>query len=309
MQGRTLWELKVFCAVIERHSFVTAARTLGISPSSATRTVQALETQLGMALLQRSQKRVALTSAGEVYYDHARRILAMQAEAEESMAELEKTPKGWIRFSAPEIGSRHFFPAQIARLAARFPDVQIDVQYSDALLDPIQEKLDFAIRGAYPAPSDLIGYPLWEYDRILCAAPAYVEQAGMPQAPEHLADHQLVLHTAPRILKDWHFASGERTVRLHMRAAHRVNTGNGLLELVLAGAGIGRIASWVAGPYLESGALVRVCAAYTLVSASGQPAQMHAVYGGRSLPRRTRMFLDALRQAARQAGYRKVRAP
>jgi DNA-binding transcriptional LysR family regulator len=307
MQGRTLWELKVFCAVIERHSFVTAARSLGISPSSATRTVQALETQLGVPLLQRSQKRVALTAAGEVYYDHAQRILAVQAEAEESMAELENMPKGWIRFSAPEIGSRHFFPAQIARLAARFPEVQIDVLYADALVDPIQEKLDFAIRGAYPAPSDLIGYPLWEYDRILCAAPAYVGQAGMPQEPEEVAEHRLVQHTAPRILKDWHFASAARTVRLHMRAAHRVNTGNGLLELVLAGAGIGRIASWVAAPYLDSGALVRVCPAYTVVSGSGQPAQMHAVYGGRSLPRRTRMFLDALRQGARQAGFRKAR--
>lgn len=304
MQGRTLWELKVFCAVIERHSFVTAARMLGISPSSATRAVQALETQLGMALLQRSQKRVALTAAGDVYYDYARRILDMQAEAEESLADVQETPKGWIRFSAPEIGSRHFFPAQIARLAARFPDVQIDVLYSDALVDPIQEKLDFAIRGAFPAPSDLLGYPLWEYDRLLCAAPGYVEQWGSPAEPEHLAEHRLVQHIAPRILKDWHFASAQRSVRVHMRAAHRVNTGNGLLELVLAGAGIGRVASWVAAPYLQSGALVRVCPAYVVVSASGQPAQMHAVYGSRGLPKRTRMFLDALRVAARQQGFR-----
>jgi DNA-binding transcriptional LysR family regulator len=305
MQGRTLWELKVFCAVIERNSFVTAARMLAISPSSATRTVQALETQLGMALLQRSQKRVALTAAGEVYYDYARRMLAMQAEAEEALADVQDTPKGWIRFSAPDIGSRHFFPAQIARLAERFPDVQIDVLYTDAQVDPIQETLDFAIRGAYPADSDLLAYPLWEYDRILCASPAYAARAGLPREPEQLAEHPLVQHVAPRVLKDWHFASATRTVRLHMRAAHRVNTGNGLLELVLAGAGVGRLASWVAAPYLQSGALVRACPAYTVVSASGQPAQMHAVYGSRSLPRRTRVFLDALRQAARQAKFRR----
>ena len=308
MHGKTQWELKVYCAVVEKQSFLAAARMHGMTTSSTTRTIQALEEQLGTALLQRSQKRVSLTAAGEVYYDYARRILEVQAEAEESIADVQNEAKGWIRFSAPEICSRHFLPLQLARLAREFPDVQIDVLYTDAAVDPIQEKLDFAIRGAYPASSDLIGYPLWEYDRILCAAPSYIEQFGMPTEPEHLKEHQLVLHTAPRILKDWHFASRTRTARMHMHASHRVNTGSGLLEMVAAGMGIGRLASWVSGPYLERGDLVRVCPDYSVVSSSGQHAQMHAVYSSRGLPKRTRMFLESLRQAALQAGFRQAGA-
>ena len=306
MQGRTQWELKIFCAVVERQSFVAAARTLGVSPSAATRSVQALEQQLGAPLLQRSQKRVSLTTAGEVYYEHARRMLEVHAEAEEALANLHNEARGWIRFAAPEICSRFFFPAQLAALAREFPDVQIDVLYTDASVDPVQEKLDFAIRGAYPASSDLIGYPLWEYDRILCASPAYVGLAGLAIEPEQLTAHRLILHTAPRILKDWHFASATRTVRLHMHAWHRVNTGSGLLELVVAGAGIGRLASWVAQPYLQTGALVRVCPGYSLVSASGQAAQMHAVYSAPGLPRRSKVILGKLRSAALAAGLRKV---
>src|SRR5450830_194452 len=186
MQGRTQWDLRIFCSVVDRQSFVAAARMLGISPSAATRSVQALEEQLGTTLLQRSQKRVSLTAAGEVYYDHAKRMLEVHAEAEEALANLHNEAKGWIRFSAPEICSRFFFPTQLATLAREFPDLQIDVLYTDVVVDPIQEKLDFAIRGAYPASSDLIGYPLWEYDRILCAAPAYIDKAGLALEPEQL---------------------------------------------------------------------------------------------------------------------------
>jgi DNA-binding transcriptional LysR family regulator len=301
MQGRTQWELRIFCAVTERQSFVAAARALGISPSAATRSIQALEEQLGTALLQRSQKRVSLTAAGEVYYDFAQRILEQQTRAEESIADLQNAAKGWIRFSAPEICSRRFFPQQLSRLAHEFPDVQFDVQYTDALLDPVQEQLDFAIRGAFPVDSELIGYPLWEYDRILCAAPDYIRRYGLAEEPEQLHAHQLILHTAPRILKDWYFASASQTIRMHMRPSHRVNTGTGLLEMTMAGMGVGRLASWVARSYLESGELVRVCPAYRIVSATGQAAQMHAVYSARSLSKRTRLLLEKLRAAAREA--------
>ncbi len=309
MQGRTLWELKVFCAVVEKCSFVTAARAMGISPSSTTRTVQTLEEQLGVQLLQRSHKLLSLTGAGEIYYDFAKRMLEVQSEAEEEISNLQSDAKGWIRFSAPEICSRFFLPQQIGILSRQFPDIRIDVLYTDVVVDPIEEKLDFSIRGAYPAASELIGYRLWQYERVLCASPGYVEQHGLPQEPEELALHTMVLHTAPRILKDWYFQSAARTVRMHMHAAHRVNTGSGLYETVCSGLGVGRLAGWVAQPAIKAGTLVRVCPAYRLVSSSGHSPQMHAVYGSRGLPRRTKVFLDALRTAAIRQGFERQEGP
>ena len=303
MQGRTLWDLKVFCAVVEKQSFVTAARLMGISPSSATRTLQSLEEQLGVQLLQRSHKLPGLTGAGEIYYDFAKKMLEVQADAEEEIASLQSDPKGWIRFSAPEICSRFFLPEQIGILTRDFPGIRIDVLYTDVIIDPIQENLNFAIRGAYPASSELIGYPLWEYDRILCASPRYIEQHGTPMEPEDLNGHAMALHTAPRILKDWYFKSGLRTVRMRMQAAHRVNTGSGLYELVCAGIGIGRLPSWVAQPAIKAGTLVRVCPDYRLVSSAGQNPQMHAVYGSKGLPRRTKVLLDALRTIGMRQGF------
>jgi DNA-binding transcriptional LysR family regulator len=302
-QGKTLWELKVFCAVVDKHSFVTAARTMGISPSSATRTVQTLEEQLGIQLLARSHKLLSLTGAGEIYYDFARKMLEVQAEAEEEISNLQSDPKGWIRFSAPEICSGFFLPEQIGTLSRQFPDIRIDALYTDVVVDPIEENLDFSIRGAYPAASELIGYHLWHYERVLCASPDYVKRHGLPQEPEELTLHTMVLHTAPRILKDWYFQSAARTVRMHMQPAHRVSTGSGLYEMVCSGLGVGRLAGWAAQPAIEAGTLVRVCPAYRLVSSSGHNPQMHAVYGSRGLPRRTKVFLDALRAAAIQQGF------
>lgn len=302
-QGKTLWELKVFCAVVEKHSFVTAARTMGISPSSATRTVQTLEEQLGIQLLARSHKLLSLTGAGEIYYDFARKMLEVQAEAEEEISNLQSDPKGWIRFSAPDICSRFFLPEQIGTLTRQFPDIRIDALYTDVVVDPIEENLDFSIRGAFPAASELIGYHLWHYERVLCASPDYVKRRGLPQEPEELPAHTMVLHTAPRILKDWYFQSAARTVRMHVQPAHRVSTGSGLYEMLCSGLGVGRLASWAAQSAIEAGTLVRVCPAYRLVSSSGHSPQMHAVYGSRGLPRRTKVFLDALRAAAIRQGF------
>ncbi|WP_211444226.1 LysR family transcriptional regulator [Collimonas humicola] len=303
MQGRTLWELKVFCAVVEKHSFVTAARVMGISPSSATRTVQALETQLGVQLLQRSHKLLSLSAAGELYYESAKKMLEVQAEAENEIAGLQSGATGSIRFSAPEIFSRFFLPEQIATLAQDFPDIRIDVLYTDIMVDPIQENLDFSIRGAYPLSSELIGYPLWDYDRILCASPAYIAKHGAPDEPEDLSRHAIVLHTAPRILKDWYFKSAARTLRMHMPATHRVSSGTGLYGLIRAGMGIGRLAAWVAKPAIESGELVHLCPAYRMVSSSGKNPQMHAVYGAKGLPRRAKMLLEVLRTKGLELGF------
>jgi DNA-binding transcriptional LysR family regulator len=303
MQGRALWELKVFCAVVEKHSFVTAARIMGISPSAATRTVQSLETQLGVQLLQRSHKLLRLSGAGELYYESAKKMLEVQTEVEDEIGNLQSGATGSIRFSAPEIFSRFFLPEQIGILAQDFPDMRIDVLYTDVVVDPIQENLDFSIRGAYPTSSELIGYPLWDYDRILCASPAYIGKHGAPNEPEDLSGHAIVLHTAPRILKDWYFKSDARTLRMHMPATHRVSSGTGLYELIRAGMGIGRLAAWVAKPAIDSGELVHICPAYQLVSSSGRSPQMHAVYGAKGLPGRAKMLLEVLRTKGLEQGF------
>lgn len=290
-----LWELQAFCAVVERQSFVAAARMLGRSPSAVTRAVQALEEKLGHELLKRSHKLVGVTDAGDAYYAYASQLIALQSEAEEKLAGVVAKPEGWIRFAAPEVLALRLLPEVIARFGEAYPDVQIDVHYVDELVDPIKENLDFAIRGAFPQSSELRAFPLWQYTRHLYASPAYIARRGLPDAPQALGQHDFIIHTAPRILKDWFLRKGDESYRLNPQPRHRMSSGIAVYQAALSGAGIARLADWLCRPAELSQQLIKLCPEWRLTSSSGIDPQMHAVYAGERLSRRARLFLEALR--------------
>ena len=296
MERGALWEYQVFCAVAERQSFVLAARALGASPSAVTRAVQSLERQVGTQLLSRSKSSVVLTPQGESYFQSTRELLRLEERARDALRDVQGGAQGRLRFSAPDLLGVVLLPAVLRRYSDAHPGVSIDILYTDKWVDPIAEGLDFAIRGGFPASSDLLGAHLWPYERMLCASPGYVARMGLPREPADLAAHRLLTHTGPRVLKDWHLRDADRIVRLHARPAVRVSSGSGLMAMVLQGMGIARLADWAALPEIERGTLVRVCPAYTVTSAQGAAPQMHAVYASRSLPVRARAMLAAIRE-------------
>ncbi|UTH73212.1 LysR family transcriptional regulator [Chromobacterium sp. IIBBL 290-4] len=300
---KSLWSLRVFCAVVEQKSFVAAARQLGTSPSSATRILQTLEEELGASLLARSSKQVQLTAAGEAYYPTARQMLDLQQQAEDELSQQVGSPRGLLRFSAPETLGRALLPKVLADLADEHPGLRFEAQYSDAILEPIHDKLDFSIRGAFPSSSELIGYPLWNYRRHLYASPRYIARHGAPQTPDELPRHRVFIHSAPRVLKAWNFVSRERSISLNLSAWHRSNSGNGVLDALRAGMGIGRLGDWLAEPLVEQGELVRLRPDYRIVSSRGDDPQMHAVFASRDIPRKARLLLEALRLEARARGF------
>lgn len=300
-----LREIQAFVSVAHRRSFVAAARALGRSPSAVTRAVQTLEDNSGCKLLNRNASAVTLTEAGERLLPHAERLLDVQRDAAEELAALSGSAEGWVRFAAPQLLGEHVLPGVLARFSQRHPRVTLDVHYSDAAMDPLQGKLDFVIRGAFPQSSELVGYPLWRYRRHLYASPTYVARAGMPEQPEQLQAHALILHTAPRILKAWHFCRDDQIISLRPHPRLRLGSGDAVYHSALAGAGIARLADWVAETQVKAGRLVRVCPDYRLTSSTGQDPQMHAVYPSGELPARVRELLHALRKAGEGAPDRK----
>lgn len=296
MSLKLMWEIRAFCTVVDKHSFIHAARMLGRSPSAVTRAIQHLELAVGAELILRTHKQLTLTAAGECYYAFAKQLLATQAAAEDQLAELGNSPQGWVRISAPEILALGFLPKTVARFSRDYPNVQIDIRFSDKSIDLIQETLDFSIRGSFPQSSELIGYRLWDYRRYLYAAPDYLARMGTPSEPEELARHDVIIHTAPRILRDWHFVSPARTLSHTIKPRHRFTSGIATFQSALEGAGIARLASWLAEPEVAAGRLVRVCADYRLASSKGLDPSIHAVYGSPRLSKGARLFLEAIRQ-------------
>ncbi|WP_194788447.1 LysR family transcriptional regulator [Pseudomonas sp. UFMG81] len=297
-----LREIQAFVSVAHKRSFVSAARALGRSPSAVTRAVQALEDNCGTKLLIRNASAVALSEAGERLLPHAERLLDVQRDAADELAALTGSAKGWIRLAAPEVLAQQVLPQVLAEFSRRHPQVTLDVQFSDQALDPLQGKLDFVIRGAFPQSSELIGYPLWAYRRHLYASPGYLAREGTPEGLEDLQRHALILHTAPRILKAWHFCRAGHITSLRPQPRLRLGSGVAVVRSTLAGAGIARLADWLAEPEVRAGRLVRVCPEYHLTSSSGQDPQMHAVYPAGDVPARVRELLQALRAARPDEG-------
>jgi DNA-binding transcriptional LysR family regulator len=292
-----LREIQAFVSVAHKRSFVSAARALGRSPSAVTRAVQALEDNSGAKLFNRNASAVTLTEAGERLLRHAERLLDVQRDAAEELAALTGSAQGWIRLAAPEILAQRVLPEVLAAFSRRHPQVTLDAQFSDQSLDPLQGKFDFVIRGAFPQSSELIGYPLWRYRRHLYASPRYLADTGAPQALDDLEQHALILHTAPRILKAWHFCREGHLVSLRPQPRLRLGSGVAVLQATLAGAGIARLADWLGEPEVRAGRLVRVCPEYHLTSSTGEDPQMHAVYPAGDVPAKVRELLQALREA------------
>ncbi|QVM93465.1 LysR family transcriptional regulator [Pseudomonas entomophila] len=292
-----LREIQAFVSVAHKRSFISAARSLGRSPSAVTRAVQALEDNTGAKLFNRSASAVSLTEAGERLLPHAERLLDVQRDAADELAALTGSAQGWIRLAAPEVLAQHVLPSVLAEFSQRHPKVTLDVQFGDQALDPLQGKFDFVIRGAFPQSSELIGYPLWAYRRHLYASPRYLASVGTPTTLDELERHALILHTAPRILKAWHFCRDGQITSLRPQPRLRLGSGVAVLHSTLAGAGIARLADWLAEPHEQAGRLVKICPDYHLTSSSGHDPQMHAVYPAGNMPARVRELLQALREA------------
>lgn len=298
LESLRIAELAAFCLVAEKRSFVDAARALGATPSSTTRAVQAVEALVGQELVSRTRRAVALTPAGESYYEIAKAALRQLQAGTEAVSRAGLELRGWVRFSAPAVFSTFFLPDLLADIAGQHENLRLDVSYTDARVDPAQAGLDFAIRGAFPGDSDLIGQTLWRYDRYLCASPDYVAVRGLPLEPGDLARHRVVMHTGPRVLSDWTLRRGDERHRLRISPAHRVDSGAALVALVQRGLGVGRLANWIADPLIAMGRLVRVCPGYIVVSPSGRQPEIHAVYRSRALSRRARVILKEIRNRA-----------
>jgi len=282
--------MATFVRVAELGSLSAAARDLGLTQPAVSQQVAALERRLGVRLLNRSTRRLALTEAGERYHAQARRILEAVAEAEDGLAEASDTLTGSLRVHAPAgLGQAHLAPILIG-FQQRHPELAVELIADDRYADLIGEGVDVAIRlGALASPG-LVARRLATLRRILVASPGYVAAHGRPGTPEDLARH-------PHVRFSW-AAAGDAIplvgpagpLEVRVRSRFLANTAFVLIEAIRAGIGIGGAQLPLVQTLLESGALVRVMRDYAY-----SPLEVHAVYpSGRFVPRRVRAFVDHL---------------
>lgn len=282
--------MQVFCRVYEAESFRVASESLDISRPMVTRYVNFLEESLGTKLLYRNTRNIRPTHAGGEYYRHCLAILDALEEAEAELGDLASQPKGNLRISVPmDFGLTHIIPL-LAEFSDRYPDIQLDIDFSDRRVDLTESGIDLAIRGGSLGGDQFIARPLCDLKTYLCASPAYLARYGTPRTVEDLKEHNCLLYTHAPYENRWPLYRADEEVLAEVSGNMKANNGGALTRMAVAGAGIIYQPDFLVDQYLERGELVRVLPEY-----DGFTGRFHAVFAQRKLmPRKTRLLLDFL---------------
>jgi DNA-binding transcriptional LysR family regulator len=255
--------LRAFVTVVEAGGFAAAARLLGVSRSAVNRLVIALEDDLGAQLLNRTTRRVAPTATGNAFYQRAKTVLDGLEEAERGVGEVQREAKGEMRINAPmSFGTLHLAPA-VAEFMVRYPGVRIQLELNDRFVDVIEEGFDLTVRIWEPREdANLVDHRIAPVRRVLCAAPAFLKQQGMPAHPRQL-ERLPCLHYG-------NLATGHRWRLLGADGGHSIqvagvlcsNNGEVLRDAAVNGLGIALLPTFIAGAELQAGRLVTILDGY-----------------------------------------------
>ncbi|EEG10172.1 LysR family transcriptional regulator [Pseudogulbenkiania ferrooxidans] len=288
----TTEELLAFVRVVDAGSITAAAEQLGQTTSGVSRALSRLEGKLATTLLNRTTRRLELTEEGRLFLSHARGILGAIDEAEEQMAIRRERPSGRLRVNAASPFMLHAVVPLVGAFRARYPEIELELNTSDEIIDLLEQRTDVAIRIGTLQDSSLHARPLGQFRLRLVAAPAYLERHGVPQQVDELARHALIGFSAPSSLNTWPLRRQESSGYV-ITPALSASSGETVRQLALAGQGIACLSDFMTGEDRRRGALVQVLAEATIETWQA----IHAVYyRNTGLAARIGCFLDFLGQ-------------
>jgi DNA-binding transcriptional LysR family regulator len=292
-------QISTFVDVVARGSLSAAARAEGIAPAVIGRRLDALEQRLGVKLLQRTTRRLALTDEGAAFLEDCQRILADLESAEAAVSERSARATGHLLISAPAgFGRQHVAPL-IPSFLAEHRDVAVTLNLNDRVVDLIGEGIDVAIRIASLEDSNLVGVKLADNRRVVVGTPGYLQRHGVPTTLDDLGRHNCMAISSAGSQRGWTFLDGGKTVTLKVAGNMSCNDGAVLHDWVLAGKGLAWRSMWEVGGNIEAGRLQTVLDDY---AAPG--SDIYAVFAQRRhLPLRIRVFVEFLRRTYAQPGY------
>ncbi|SHF95786.1 DNA-binding transcriptional regulator, LysR family [Loktanella atrilutea] len=282
--------IAVFLAVARHLSFSRAAEVLEMSRPTVSAQVDQLERRLGVRLLYRSTRHLALTAAGQAFFDGLADVTEIVDAAERAAVRQHKVPAGTLNIAAPpDLSLSHLTP-MIVRFMARNADIDIRLQLDNEAVNLIEQKLDLAIRGRLQIQENLITRKLGASPIVLCASPDYIARRGAPQTPEDLIEHRCLHFSDLRWGRRWHMQRGDDHRQIEIAPVFEVNDGTSLGMAALAGLGIALLPAFIVGDNLRAGRLIRVLDDWTVGD-----VPLHAVYpDNRLIARKVKTFVAFL---------------
>lgn len=281
---------RMFVAVMELGSFAAAAARLGTSSGQASKLVARLESELGVQLLKRSTRALSPTEVGLAYFDRIKNLLEEWDALDASVRHAAGKPTGRIKLSAPiTFGASQLAPVLIA-FAREYPEIELDVNFSDRLVNIVDEGFDVAIRIGRLSDSRLIARHLSDMRVVIAASDEYLSTHGTPTRYQQLADHNCIIDTNFRDPFNWPFSVDGEAVTLPVRGRLHFSNAEASLIAALSGLGIARLPTFIAGPALRAGNIRPL-----LRHSEIPPLGLYAVYPpARHLAHKVRALIDFL---------------
>lgn len=296
--------MNAFVSAVEQGGFSSAARELGLSPSALSKLVTRLEDRLGARLLQRTTRRLLLTPEGEVFFTRAQRILAAIDEAESEVTEANASPRGTLRLHCGTAFGMHQLALAMPRFLARYPDISMDITISDQPPAAMEEGIDLAIRIGPLDESSMVARRICNLQRVICAAPSYLNRCGTPQTPDDLQRHNCLWITSLPALRRWPFDTEEGIRVVNVGGNVAANTAETVLQLAIAGVGITRLTDVIVGDAIGRGELVPVLTDWH----HAEPVPLFATYpSGRHLSPKVKAMVDFLVEEFGDTPWRRQR--
>jgi len=286
----SLSAIGVFVQAAEARSFVAAGRVLGISASAVSKSMARLEEKLGVRLFHRSTRSIALTGEGMLYLERCKRVLDELEMANAELSQLSSMPQGRLRISLPLIG-KPFLPV-LAEFQRRYPDIQLDLEFTDRVVDVIEEGFDAVIRAGEPKDSGLSARPLGGFRMLVAGSPAYFARRGVPLTPADLLAHACIHFRYPLTgkLQGWMLSGAGEGNEADLPCSMICNSLEGRSAFALEGLGLIYVADFLIARELESGELVTV-----LDSFARETGQFNLLWpSGRHVVPKLRAFIDFL---------------
>lgn len=285
--------MEIFIQVVDSGSFSEAARRLSISQPSVSRQIGALETILGVRLLQRTTRRLSLTEAGEIYYRQSRKIQRDIIEAGNSISAYKESPSGLLKIGAPIGWTEIKIAPYISEFLEKYPDIELDIQSTDDVQDVVEERLDLVLRVGVLNDSSYVARRFGPAKLVLSATREYYERWGMPASPTDLTTHNCIVFNH---YNQWTFKNAKSEQVVHVNGKVNTHMVSVMISMALQHMGVMLLPVQLIQRQLDSGELLEIFSDYTVNYTQLDDMEVFVLYSNRRhLPAKVKAFIDFFR--------------
>jgi DNA-binding transcriptional LysR family regulator len=294
-------EMAIFQRVAERGSFAGAAQDVGLSPSAVAKLITRLEQRLGVRLINRTTRHLALTAEGEIYLDRVREILGAIDAAESEITSARASPRGHLRVHAFPVVAAHELAPALPDFLTRHPHITLDFMVTNRVVDLVGENVDVSLRMGPLEDSGLVSRKIVDLTRIVCASPSYLTEHGRPVEPSDLVRHACLTLSRNPGSASWPFRVNGKLTRIDVKGPVSADSADMLLQLAIRGAGVLRLSEHVVARSIHEGLLQPLLQ-------DAQDTQTNPLYAllppGRHQAPKVRAFIDFLIERLGPAPWR-----